>query len=75
MTRICFVASESLPFIKSGGLADVVGSLPQELLKKGYEVRVFLPMYQKVALKYRDKMERKTGFQIHTGSIHTYATI
>ncbi len=75
MTRICFVASESLPFIKSGGLADVVGSLPQELLKKGHEVRVFLPMYQKVALKYREQMERKTGFQIHVGTIHTYATI
>lgn len=34
MARILMVASEGLPFIKSGGLADVIGSLPQELVKK-----------------------------------------
>ena len=48
MARILMVASEGLPFIKSGGLADVIGSLPQELVKKGHEVRVVLPMYLKM---------------------------
>ena len=36
MKKILFVASEGLPYIKSGGLADVIGSLPQAIQKHGY---------------------------------------
>ena len=43
MKNILFVASEGVPFIKTGGLADVVGSLPKEIDKNYYDVRVFLP--------------------------------
>ena len=75
MRKLAFVASEGLPFIKSGGLADVIGSLPQALLKKGYEVSVFLPMYLKIAQKYRDQMIKKCSFTIKVGSIDSVATI
>lgn len=43
MKKILFAASESVPFIKTGGLADVVGSLPKNFDKGQYDVRVILP--------------------------------
>ena len=47
--RILFATSEAVPFCKTGGLADVAGSLPQALAKTGDEVAVVLPLYQRVA--------------------------
>lgn len=44
--KIVFVASESVPYSKTGGLADVVGALPKALASLGYEVEVFLPRYK-----------------------------
>src|SRR5262249_34866873 len=44
--RILFVASEGLPFSKTGGLADVVESLPKALVARGHEVAVILPRYR-----------------------------
>jgi len=46
--KITFAASEATPFAKTGGLADVVGALPSELVKLGHEVTVFLPFYTRV---------------------------
>jgi starch synthase len=46
MSRILMVASEAAPFVKTGGLADVVGSLPAALVKRGDEVAVVLPRYR-----------------------------
>jgi starch synthase len=43
--KICFVTSECEPFVKTGGLADVCGSLPLALTKLGCEVKIFLPFY------------------------------
>src|SRR5260370_5808259 len=44
--RILFVASEGLPFSKTGGLADVVEALPKTLVAQGHEVAVVLPRYR-----------------------------
>src|SRR5260370_41506951 len=44
--RILFVASEGLPFSKTGGLADVVEALPKALVAQGHEVAVVLPRYR-----------------------------
>src|SRR6202140_3621869 len=44
--RILFVASEGLPFSKTGGLADVVEALPKALVAQGHEVAVVLPLYR-----------------------------
>lgn len=54
MKKVLFVASESTPFIKTGGLADVVGSLPKCFDKEKYDVRVMLPKY--LCIK-QDKLE------------------
>src|SRR5271170_3589757 len=44
--RILFVASEGLPFSKTGGLADVIEGLPKALVAQGHEVAVVLPRYR-----------------------------
>ena len=43
--KICFAASECFPFVKTGGLGDVAGSLPKALAEEGCEVKVFVPLY------------------------------
>ena len=48
--RVMYVASEATPFIKSGGLADVIGSLPKETAKKDVESIVVIPKYQDMKL-------------------------
>ena len=48
MSRILFVSSEAFPLIKTGGLADVAGSLPNALLKNDQDVRLLLPAYPEV---------------------------
>jgi starch synthase len=46
--QIVFAASECVPYAKTGGLADVVGALPPELVKLGHKVTVYLPLYAAV---------------------------
>ena len=72
--RVLFAASEGLPFIKTGGLADVIGSLPKILKENGVDVRVVLPMYKKTAEKDRANFENVGSCEIHSGNIHTVAT-
>ena len=60
--RVLFATSEATPFIKSGGLADVLGSLPKEMVKKGVESIVVLPKYQD--MKLADEIEFVTNFNI-----------
>lgn len=57
--KVLFVASESVPFIKTGGLADVIGSLPKSLKEKGIDVRVILPLYKEIIEKYKDDLNYK----------------
>lgn len=70
MKTILFAAGEGLPFIKTGGLADVIGSLPQALLKQGYEVRVVLPLYKKIAEKNKKDFTFVGTRQIVAGYIN-----
>lgn len=62
MKKILFVASEGVPFIKTGGLADVVGSLPKYIDKKYFDVRVILPKYVCMTQKMKDMMSYRAHF-------------
>ena len=72
-TNILFAASECVPFIKTGGLADVAGSLPKYFNKKKYDVRVMLPKYACIPEKYRSEMKEiarfVTGFNFRDLSV------
>ena len=62
--NILFATSECAPFIKTGGLADVAGSLPQALAKEGHQVTVILPLYQGVSQFWRDQMTFLKHFNV-----------
>ena len=62
MKNILFASSECVPFIKTGGLADVVGSLPKEFDKTKYDVRVVLPKYACMKQEWKDRMEYVSHF-------------
>ena len=56
--KIMFVASEAAPFIATGGLAEVIGSLSKALAATGkYDVRVIIPMYSDIKQQYRQKFQ------------------
>lgn len=62
MKKILFVASEGVPFIKTGGLADVVGSLPKCIDKDYFDVRVILPKYTCMKQEMKDKLSYVNHF-------------
>lgn len=64
MKKVLFAASECVPFIKTGGLADVVGSLPKNFDKNKIEVRVVLPKYLCMKEEWKEKLEYQTHFYI-----------
>lgn len=62
MKNILFIASEAVPFIKTGGLADVAGTLPKYFDKEKYDVRVMIPNYRCIPQHYKEQMRFITSF-------------
>ena len=75
MKKILFAASECVPFIKTGGLADVVGSLPKYFDRSNYDVRVVLPKYTSIDKKYKEKMVYLDSFEMGINGQNQYVGV
>ena len=73
--KILFAASECVPFIKTGRLADFVGALAPVLARKGHDVRVILPLYTAIPEKYTDAMRHLIDFEVELGWRKQYCGI
>ena len=68
MKKILFAASECVPFIKTGGLADVCGALPKTFDKKEWDIRVVIPNYTCIPWNFRSQFSYVTHFYMSCGS-------
>ena len=73
--KILFAASECMPFVKTGGLADVIGALPKEIIKTGADIRVMIPLYRAIGQEVRERLEHVTYFYINLGWRRQYVGI
>lgn len=73
MEKILFASSEAVPFIKTGGLADVVGSLPKYFDQKKYDVRIILPKYACMEEKFKKSLKFLSHFYVQLGWRKQYA--
>ena len=75
MKKILFISSEVVPFIKTGGLADVAGSLPKYYAKKKYDVNIILPNYMCIPKKWKEKMKYQFHIYMHVRGKEQYAGV
>lgn len=73
--QILFAASEAFPFAKSGGLGDVIGSLPKAFSPEETDVRVIIPKYDCIPQEYIDKSKLVDIFYVHVGNSNQYCGI
>ena len=73
--NILFAASECVPFIKTGGLADVTGALSVTLAQKGHDVRVMVPLYAAIPEEYVHQMHHVIDFDVQLGWRKQYCGI
>ena len=59
---VAFIGSECYPFVKTGGLGDVMSALPKTLAKLNLDVKVILPRYKCIPQKFQEKMEYRGSF-------------
>lgn len=70
--NVVFASAEAAPFVKTGGLGDVAGSLPAALQKAGANVIVMVPLYGTISDEYKSKMEHVTEFYVSLGWRNEY---
>lgn len=77
MSKILFVAAEALPFAATGGLGDVIGSLPEAIAKtdKTSDVRVVMPLHAKISQEWRDQMTTVAEFTLRLSWRNLYCGV
>ena len=70
--KILYATSEAVPFCKTGGLADVAGSLPPALAEQGAEVAVVLPLYQRVKERFGSQLKFECYDYVNLAWRHSY---
>ena len=70
--NILYVTSEAVPFCKTGGLADVAGSLPQALAKNGDTVSVILPLYERIVENWGERLRFERYIYVDLAWRHAY---
>ena len=70
--QIVLASAEAAPFVKTGGLGDVAGSLPRALVEAGAEVIVMVPKYGSIAEEYKSRMEHLCDFYVSLGWRNEY---
>ncbi|MCE5286472.1 MAG: glycogen synthase GlgA [Pelosinus sp.] len=75
MLKILFAAAEAMPFAKTGGLGDVVGTLPRELNKQKVDARVILPKHSAIAPSFRDQMKLIKTLKVPVGWREQYCGV
>ena len=70
--QIVFASAECAPFVKTGGLGDVAGSLPAALVRAGAEVIVMVPKYATIKAEYKAQMEHFSDFYVSLGWRNEY---
>ncbi|VTS32172.1 glycogen synthase [Streptococcus porcinus] len=73
--KILFVAAEGAPFVKTGGLGDVIGALPKSLVKHDHQVAVILPYYDMIDQKFGQQVEEVLYFYTNVGWRRQYVGI
>ncbi|GHU69753.1 glycogen synthase [Clostridia bacterium] len=72
---VLFAAAEAVPFIKTGGLADVIGALPKALIAEGIDARIILPLYGAIASEFKQQMRHVVDFEVEMGWRRQYCGI
>ena len=62
---VAFIGSECYPFVKTGGLGDVMSALPKSLAKLNIDVKVIIPRYKCIPQKFQEKMEYRGSFDMN----------
>ena len=78
LKKILFVGSECMPFAATGGLGDVMGSLPAALKKaggSGIDARVVMPLYDRIGNDWRSRMQCEAVFEVYLGWRRQYCGV
>ena len=73
--KVLLASAEAHPFIKTGGLGDVIGALPKYLKRIGVEARVIIPKYRNINEKMKSKLQYIKNIRVRVGWRNQYCGI